>query len=233
MCDVSSLAVLPMRPAPGFVALLVLLSALGERLEVCEFAVLPVRPRKPNLAYFSWPVPATGPFLASRFGFSVDFSKVGFDFRERKLNRGDLLGGAGEGGCLTAGESLRSNRGCSGSAESGVASRKGLFEEGDGENAESTRGDACLDEDRGEKPKRLRKLVEVADPLVSCDGVLLWYVVYSFGRSLCTTGDGSLRCVRLGVRSRLGLLGWYAVLAMRKGASTFKCASSGGTLTSV
>jgi hypothetical protein len=108
---------------------------------------------------------------------------------------------------LTAGESLRSTRGCSDSAESGVVRRKDLFVEGDGEKAESTRGDACLEEDLGEKPKRLRKLVELADPLVSCDGVLLWYVVYNFGRSLCTTGEGSLRCVRLGVRSRLGLLG--------------------------
>ena len=130
------------------------------------------------------------------------------------------------------GESLRSTRGCSGNAESGVASRTGLFEEGDGEKAESTRGDACLDEARGENPKRLRKLVEVPDPLVSCDGVLLWYVVYNFGRSLCTYVEGSLGCERLGVRSRLGLLGWFAVLILRNGASTFKCASSGGTLTS-
>lgn len=169
--------------------------------------MLEVRPRKPNLAYFSWPVPATGPFLASRFGFSIGFSNVDFDLRERKLNRGDLLGGAAEGGLLKAGESLRSTRGCSGNAESGVASRKDLFVDDDGEKAESTRGDVRFDEDLGEKPKRLRKLVELADPSVSCDGVLLWYVVYNFGRSLCTTGEGSLRCVRLGVRSRLGLLG--------------------------
>jgi len=49
----------------------------------------------------------------------------------------------------------------------------GFFDAGDGENAESTLGDACLDEDLGENPKRLRRLVDVADPLVSCDGVLL------------------------------------------------------------
>lgn len=113
-------------------------------------------------------MPATGPFFASRFGFSVGFSELAFDFRDRKLNRGDLLGGAGEGAWLIAGESLRSNEGRS---ESGVASA--LLDEGDGEKAESTRGEPCLEEDRGEKPKRLRKLVEVADSLVSCDGVLL------------------------------------------------------------
>jgi hypothetical protein len=72
-----------------------------------------------------------------------------------------------------AGESLRSNLGRSDAVKSGVADCIGLFEEGEGENAESTRGDPCFDEDRGENPKRLRKLVEVADPLVSCDGVLL------------------------------------------------------------
>jgi hypothetical protein len=44
----------------------------------------------------------------------------------------------------------------------------------DGENAESTLGEACLEEDLGENPNRLRRLVDVADPMVSCDGVLLW-----------------------------------------------------------
>ena len=101
------------------------------------------------------------------------FSAVAFDLRERKLNRGDLLEGAGEGGCLMAGESLRSNLGRSDMADSGVANCTGFFEEGDGEKAESTRGEPCFDEDRGENPKRLRKLVDVAEPLVSWDGVLL------------------------------------------------------------
>ena len=94
-----------------------------------------------------------------------------------KLKRGDLLGGAGGRDCSIAGESLRRSLGRSDLAESGVGSRVGFLDEGDGENAESTLGDACLEEDLGEKPKRLRRLVDVADPLVSCEGVLLWYVV--------------------------------------------------------
>jgi hypothetical protein len=110
--------VLAFRLKPGFVTLLATLSALGERLIVWEVVVLPLRPRNPNLAYLSCPVPATGPFLASRFGFSVGLSGLTFDFRERKLNRGDLLGGAGDGDWFTAGESLRSTLGRS---ESGVA----------------------------------------------------------------------------------------------------------------
>lgn len=162
---------LPFRPRPDFVALLTLLSALGDRLGACELVALLLRPRNPNLAYFSWPVPATGPFLASRFGFSIGVSELLFDLRERKLKRG-LLEGDGEGDCSIAGESFRSTFGRP-SAESGVANRVGLLDEGDGEKAESIRGEPCFEDDLGENPKRLRKLVEVADPLVSCDGVLL------------------------------------------------------------
>jgi hypothetical protein len=48
-----------------------------------------------------------------------------------------------------------------------------LDEDDEGEKAESTLGNACLEEDLGENPKRLRRLVDVVDPIVSCDGVLL------------------------------------------------------------
>ena len=81
--------------------------------------------------------------------------------------------GAGAGDWSMAGESLRSNLGRSDAAESGVGIRVCFLEAGEGEKAESTLGDPCFDEDRGEKPKRLRKLVDVADPAVSCEGVLL------------------------------------------------------------
>ena len=101
----------------------------------------------------------------------MGFSELLFDFRDRKLKRG-LPEGAGEGDWSIAGESFRSNLGRP-SAESGVAKRVGRLAEGEGENAESTRGDPCLEDDLGENPKRLRKPVEVADPLVSCQGVLL------------------------------------------------------------
>ena len=72
---------------------LALLLALDERLK--EFVVPLLRPRNAKRPYFSCPVPATGPFTTSRFGFSTDLSELGFDFRDMKLNRGDLLGGAG------------------------------------------------------------------------------------------------------------------------------------------
>lgn len=100
------------------------------------------------------------------------FSTLFFDFRDKKLKRGGLVEGAGDGDWSTAGESLRRTLGRPDTG-SGVINRVCLFDEGDGEKAESTRGDPCLEEDRGENPKRLRKLVDVADPLVSCDGVLL------------------------------------------------------------
>jgi hypothetical protein len=49
----------------------------------------------------------------------------------------------------------------------------GFLDEDAGENAESALGDSCFEEDLGENPKRLRRLVDVADSIVSCDGVLL------------------------------------------------------------
>ena len=67
---------------------------------------------------------------------------------------------------------MRRRLGRSDLAKSGVGSRVGFLVE-DGENAESTLGEACLEEDLGENPNRLRRLVDVADPMVSCDGVLL------------------------------------------------------------
>lgn len=100
------------------------------------------------------------------------FSEFPFDFLDKKLKRGDLLG-TGAGDCSMAGESLRSSLGRSDGAKSGVGIRVCFLEAGDGENAESTLGDPCLDDDLGENPKRLRRLVDVAEPLVSCDGVLL------------------------------------------------------------
>lgn len=48
-----------------------------------------------------------------------------------------------------------------------------FVDEDAGEKAESTLGEACLEEDLGENPKRPRRLVEVADPMVSWDGVRL------------------------------------------------------------
>ena len=71
-----------------------LLFALDERL--LELLAPLLRPRKPKRAYFSCPVPATGPLTASRFGFSTDLSEFGLNFRDMKLNRGDLLAGAEE-----------------------------------------------------------------------------------------------------------------------------------------
>lgn len=110
-------------------------------------------------------------------GFSVDFSVLPFDFRDKKLNRGDLEGaGDGDGDWVIAGESLRNTFGPCDVAKSGVGNRAPLLIVGEGEKAESTRGDPCFDEDLGENPKRLLKLVDVAEPFVSCDGVRLWYV---------------------------------------------------------
>ena len=80
-------------PGPDFTAPLALLLALDERLKELEEPLL--RPRNAKRPYFSCPVPATGPFIASRLGFSVVFSELCLDFRDMKLNRGDLLGGGG------------------------------------------------------------------------------------------------------------------------------------------
>jgi hypothetical protein len=89
----SSLVVLLFLTVPDFMTPLALLLALDERLK--ELVLPLLRPRNAKRPYFSCPVPATGPFTASRFGFSTDFSELDFDFRDMKLNRGDLLGGAG------------------------------------------------------------------------------------------------------------------------------------------
>jgi hypothetical protein len=91
--ELSSLVVLLFLPVTDLMAPLALLSALEERLNGLVVPLL--RPRNAKRPYFSCPVPATGPFIASRFGFSTDFSELDFDFRDMKLNRGDLLGGAG------------------------------------------------------------------------------------------------------------------------------------------
>lgn len=90
----SSLVVLPFLPDPAFMTPLALLLALDERLNELVVPLL-LRPRNAKRPYFSCPVPATGPLTASRFGFSTDFSELDFDFRDMKLKRGDLLGGAG------------------------------------------------------------------------------------------------------------------------------------------
>lgn len=177
MSDPSSLVALPFRLNPNLEPPLALLSALGVRLFAWELVVLLLRPRNPNRAYFSWPVPATGPFRGSLLGFSVAFSLLPLDFRDKKLNRGDL-GGAGddEGDWVMAGESLRNTFGPCDAVEPGVGNCATLLIVGEGEKAESTRGDPCFEEDLGENPKRLLKLVDVAEPFVSCDGVRLWYV---------------------------------------------------------
>jgi hypothetical protein len=87
--------VLPFLPVPDFITPLALLLALDERLNELEDPLL--RPRNAKRPYFSCPVPATGPLIASRFGFSVVLSELCFAFRDMKLKRGDLLGGGG--GC--------------------------------------------------------------------------------------------------------------------------------------
>lgn len=154
-----------------------------------------------------------------------------FGLRDRNPKRPLLLGlGAVVG--VAAGESLRSSLGRSGLVLSGVCPRICFCGMGDCDIAESTRGEPCLDEDLGDQPKRERRLGDDAEIGVSCEGVRLWYVVYSRGRSLCTTGDGPVRLVRLGVPSRLGRRGGNALFSEGfVGGSTFRCASSGGTTT--
>ena len=72
-------------------------------------------------------------------------------FLDKKPNRGDLLGlRTGP----TAGESFRVKRGTSNGAASGVGPRAKVRLAGEGETAESIRGDWCLEEPFGDKPNR-------------------------------------------------------------------------------
>lgn len=151
--------------------LLTLLSVLGERKPEL-LAVLPLRPRNPNLPYPSWPVPAAGPFTGCRLGRSVTFGASALGLREKMLKRGDLLG---LGGGPMAGESLRKTRRSRGGGGSGIEPRANWRADGGGEMAESTRGDACREEVFDDSPKRALNPGEVAvgDTAVSCEGVRL------------------------------------------------------------
>lgn len=75
----------------GRAALLRPLSVLGDRNPALVLDMLPLRPRgKPNRPYPSCPVPAAGPLLGWRFGFSAVLLDSTLGLREKKPNRGGL-----------------------------------------------------------------------------------------------------------------------------------------------